>query len=655
MKPIFTSLLLVLLAAPAAGGEPSATGGTETFPISSQPDTNTLPDEGEVADAVDGDITVGDDAVELVEAAPPEPQFASDTIEEIQRLTMAGAPELALDLLGEAQASYDKDPEAWRNFERLRVEILRRGGRWERLIAHLSGELPSTLSLLDQRWTQSVLATALVAGQRGEEAIPVLRGLIWSDSQLSTAERMGWQRLLIRAYEQADLLDEARMAIQRYQQDYELQDDDWTIERARLALRVMAPEEAVALLQDVNTQNAQVLRMIGKLWSGATPPEKIVEQAVSLGVDKNIKEGLRREAWAVAAEAADMLNSREARIAALERGLILSPEPGVAPIIEINADALWDAYVKYGERLGNQEQLIVGEDEAWFLAASNRYDKSPVQARALFAVVARQAFREDQADIAHWQLASLLDQRVPSGGKLMQALYLDSEHFPTPDSIPPAVRYLLVNHVLAIPDIPLASKLVRGLEQAPEETDPVEWHLRRARVLLLGGAIDAGIDALQTLFGGRASGEYTLDRDRVLQVVFDLQTLGRHAAALRFFHQLSMLEASEQARRELHYWIADSLSAMGRHADAAREYLRSALLFDPYAADPWAQTSKFRAGEEMVKAGLYGDARVQFQGLLNATRDPGRKAVLRNHLQQVELLERGTESRGLPQSPLTER
>ena len=160
--------------------------------------------------------------------------------------------------------------------------------------------------------------------------------------------------------------------------------------------------------------------------------------------------------------------------------------------------------------------------------------------------------------------------------------------------------------------------------------------------------MDDGIAALQTLLDGHFAGDYEINRDRTLQVVFDLQTLDRHGAALEFFQQLERIDAPLQQQRELHYWIADSLSELGENAEAAREYLVSALLDSPYAADPWAQTSRFRAGEELMRAGMYQDARQQFRTLLNATRDPGRQAVLRNRIQELDLLESGDSTEASP-------
>ena len=60
---------------------------------------------------------------------------------------------------------------------------------------------------------------------------------------------------------------------------------------------------------------------------------------------------------------------------------------------------------------------------------------------------------------------------------------------------------------------------------------------------------------------------------------------------------------------------------------------------DPFAMDPWAQTARYRAAQELAGAGMLGDAKRQYSMLLNATADPARQAVLRHELQQLALEE----------------
>ncbi|HET9679573.1 MAG TPA: hypothetical protein VFP95_03305, partial [Gammaproteobacteria bacterium] len=341
----------------------------------------------------------------------------------------------------------------------------------------------------------------------------------------------------------------------------------------------------------------------------------------------------RRLAWALAAETAGLMGNSPAQISALERAIPAPDSTILVPVIQVDADTLWQAYLTLGKNLGNHLRLVVGDDQAWFVAASNRYDKQPIHARALFAVVAFNALQPEQRDVAHWQFANLLNKTV-NGDSLLNALYLDSQRFPSPDTIPPPVRYLLVDYVLAQGNIVLASELMAGLTQPPEGANPTGWHLRRARVLLLGGNIKSGVAALDTVMAL----ETPPKTDRLLQVLFDLQTMNLHELALGYFNRLlKQADLPAEKRREILFWAADSYKALEKYRTAAQYYLGSATLLDPVAMDPWAQTARYQAANALVNAGYSADAKRLYLGLLGATQDPARRAVLRREIQQLEI------------------
>jgi tetratricopeptide (TPR) repeat protein len=228
----------------------------------------------------------------------------------------------------------------------------------------------------------------------------------------------------------------------------------------------------------------------------------------------------------------------------------------------------------------------------------------------------------------------MLIQHQKDGDNLLRHLYLDSTRFKDVAAIPAGVRYLLVDDVLELPDIPLASQLMRGLDEAPTGTDPAAWQLQRARVFVLGGNPDAGIAALQQLLAVSAA----VNPDDVLQVLFDLQTLGRDKEAIPFFEHLLASTLQPEQRRQILYWTADSYRALGDYPKAAELYLRSAMLPDPFSMDQWAQTARYQAAQVLGKAGFIEDARNLYRGLLNATHDAARQAVLEHDLQQLVLL-----------------
>jgi tetratricopeptide (TPR) repeat protein len=139
----------------------------------------------------------------------------------------------------------------------------------------------------------------------------------------------------------------------------------------------------------------------------------------------------------------------------------------------------------------------------------------------------------------------------------------------------------------------------------------------------------------------------TLERqqlDQVLQVVFDLQTADAHEDALQLFEMLLKYTSDTKKKRELYYWMAESRTALKQYAEAARLYLKSAMLIGEDAMDPWAQTARYQAGVALSRAGMLQDARTLFSNLLRVTKDKSRRAVLRHELQKLWLLEDDADS-----------
>jgi tetratricopeptide (TPR) repeat protein len=180
---------------------------------------------------------------------------------------------------------------------------------------------------------------------------------------------------------------------------------------------------------------------------------------------------------------------------------------------------------------------------------------------------------------------------------------------------------------------------MRGLTTPPAGLDRIDWEMRRARVLILGGAPRDGARVVNQLIETTPTFE-NATLDRLLQVIFDLQTVGLHDEALTLFGQIDDKPLDGQRRRELLFWMADSHRALGRHQESAFHYLRSATLLDPFSMDRWAQTARYQAARELAAAELYEDAQRLFRSLLNATKDTGRRAVLRREIQQLQLKQR---------------
>lgn len=560
---------------------------------------------------------------------------AAPSLQDISSFASAGAPNLALQFIDRDQPDFTQDPAGWMAWERERIYLYQLNQDWQAVIAR-SAKLPAKLGADFRNWEAVQAAAAWLQLGKGHEARLILRRLIWSpaappgDAALSQL-----RQLVLRSYLVDENLGDAKTAVIRYRQDYPQDAGNWPLLEAQLFLRTAQPHAALDVLRGSKGPDAELLTLLAALRAHTEPAAKVMQQADKLANDAKLPVAQRVHAWYVVSQAALARGDAAAHIRALQAGLGL--QPGLLdknPLFGITPEMLWDAYLNYGEDLGNQLQLVVGDDQAWFLAASNRYDTKPVSACALFAVVAFNAHSAQQQAVAHWQFASLI-QKQKNGGVVLRHLYLDSGRFPAIASIPPDVRYILVNDVLAMPDIPLASQLMQGLDQPPPNTDPAVWQLQRAHVFILGGQPDAGIAALKQLFMSGAA----VDPGDVLPVLFDLQTIGRNRDAIPFFQALLQDRSlTSDQQRQLLFWIADSYKGLGDYAQAAELYLRSATLTDPYAMDNWAKSARYQAAQMLAKAGDIDDARNVYQGLLNATSDPGQQALLRHDLQALMLI-----------------
>ena len=574
------------------------------------------------------------------------------TLQTVSAMASAGAPGLALKLMDQDQPDFAVDAVGWMSWERERLYIYQTGGDWHAVIDRAE-HLPKAASPEFRAWEEMQAADAWLHLGDGGKARALVLPLVWdAKSPPDDRELSLLRRLIIRSYIAHDRLPDAQTAVIRYRQDYPKDSGDWPLLEARLFLKTQQPQAALDVLQDVEGPEADMLALLASLRAGELAPADALGQAVKIGSDSKASETERVHAWVIAAEAADDLKNPAARISALQDGLGL--QEGLLDqddVFTLTPDMLWDAYAGYGDELGNDLQLVVGDDQAWFVAASNLYDSDPIRAAALFTVVAYHAADPQQAKVAHWQFATLI-QKQRFGGVVLRRLYLDSSRFKDVATIPANVRYLLVDDVLDIPNIPLASQLMQGLDAPPPDTTPSAWQLKRAHVFILGGDPDAGVAALKELLAVKrpapapstATGakpepqDAPVDADDVLQVLFDLQTLHRDKDAIPFFEALLKMPLVPEQRRQMLYWTADSYKALGDYAKAAELYLRSAMLLDPYSMDPWAQTARYQAAQMLAKAGYVDDARNLYKGLLSATRDPSQQAVLQHDLQQLMLM-----------------
>ncbi|MDZ7662492.1 hypothetical protein [Thiohalophilus sp.] len=568
------------------------------------------------------------------------PSLAADeALQEVRALADSGAATLALHLLDELQPTIPSQQSEWLALERERVRIYRQSGQWQRLASRLTG-FPRNMPQQAVRWAMTERANAFLKLDEPQQALSVLQELIWLMEPIEDEWLRRWRELVMTSYIRLGLAEDAYLASRQFYQDYPPKNREDRLLQARILLMSHRPESVPKLLAGEADAEAGMLTLLAQLRGDMRAPKTVMQAGLRHLRGKWVKVDNRHHLWAVIAEAARRSGDRITTANALEHVLAAQASRPLPPgLFDYNADSLWNAYVDLATYLGNQQQFLIGDDDPWFEAAAQARRKQPVRARSYYAVLMLKGQTAASRQRAAKAFLALMRQRS-HGAALLEALFLDSKQYRQFAAIPLSVRLELVDIALARSEIERASALMASIEQVPEDEEAFIWQLRRARILVLGGEITQGHQTLYDLLASMTQPQEQ-QLDQVLQVVFDLQTAGAHDEALDLFARLQELTADSNRKRELYYWMADSRQSQEQFAEAARLYLKSAMLIGADAMDPWAQTARYQAGVALSRAGLVEDARALFNHLLRVTEDKSRKAVLRQELQKLWLLEGG--------------
>ncbi len=563
------------------------------------------------------------------------PTLYATELDEIRQLAGTGAVNLALRIIEQEQQALSSDPDKWMQWEQQRIALMVERRDWQGITSRLES-MPSYATADYIMWARYQRAQALVALGDGNEARKELRTLIWAGQQGADIEKKisQWRRLIIQSYLSDGLADDAQVATLRFQQEYGEQQEDILL-RARIAILNGQTDVAITTLKPMaNDPRAGALLLLAQLRGQTRSSQKIMQAVMRHLRNKEIDNELRINLWAVGSEAAQRAGQSDFACNAFEHVLAEKKLLSLpAAIIDINSDTLWNAYLEYALMLGNRNHLLIGQDDKWLAYAESVKRKRPVGARALNVFVMMRGQTEEARLTAANHFVESIKKRK-HGKHLLQTLFAESKHYPTRARIPLPAKHVLVDIALANSNIDLASEIMATIQEPPSGSDQFMWKLRRARILVLGTQMQAGIAALNNMLDENTSMQQ-LQVDRFMQVIFDLQTAGEHAAAYQLFDKIMPRTDDEKIRREIYFWMADSRKAQEEYADAARLYLKSAMYPDPENRDPWAQTAYYQAAVALSQGGIYEDSQVLFEFLLRVTDDPSRQAVLKNELQKL--------------------
>ena len=561
------------------------------------------------------------------------PSVADERLDLLKNISAAGAPALTLKMLDQTQPKVDEDLYEWILWEQERLRILSQWRQWDELLVRIEN-LPEDIP--EQFKQQAATYEARAGLELGQTlaARRVLREQLWQIAAGNSNQYQTWRQLIIQSYLEDGRIEDARIAMLRFDQDFDSQELDWLLLRARVLIESGRYEQAITLLRDQNAWQARVTGLYASFLLNLVDHTEVWRQVEQRSEKEGISAGEQASIWALGYFAAQRMSAVD-RVVALE-SLFRSGVQSPLELFQLPVDLLWQAYLDYAELVGNRSELLLGDDETWYELALKTSDATPVKSRSLFAMLILRSNDSqivNRAGSAYLQTYAEIDAAEHN---LLQNLFNRSSTFSSARKIPPGIRYQLVDLALKSADIEEATRLMSGLNAVPEGSDPLDWQLRQSRVLILGGRYEEGNQVLQNLIS--AYREPTAQAtDRILQVLFDLQAVNLHAQAISHFDQLLRLEVEPRQRREILYWIADSYRGMEQYDQAALLYLQSAMLPAPDAMDPWAQTARFKAAESLQSSGLVDDARRIYEALLEVTDDAARRSVLTHKIQQLWL------------------
>ncbi|MFT5113340.1 MAG: hypothetical protein ACI8P9_002669 [Parasphingorhabdus sp.] len=556
-------------------------------------------------------------------------------LKKVKWLQKSGAYSLAAAVLLEDRPDIS-DTVTWIKWERLLWDTYKDQSLWQELSDRID-LLPDELPEVYRVEAGVVKVDALMQLGQIVSARQYLRSLLatGSDDPRLVAS---WRRLIMQSYLWENNLVDTDISMQRFQAQYFPDDNRWNIMRAQVLLKTENFEAAISQLASTTNEEARLLRLIGRMGQNSLTPNEVIDRALELKPGK-LSQSLQRDRWALIAEAAATSGVQSQRVSALEQAL--SVEKGLSSnnLIPLNVDDLLHAYIVLAEQTGNRAHLLVGDYEGWLNFADTLRGDSSVGARAIYVyigkavelpILAKEAFSRFADSLHKDKLKTLLFSFIgpdkPFGGF---------------DVLKGETGFLLAEEALEEENIRLAAAISSSITEPPGNTSYFNWRLRQSRMLIFAGDYGAGAQILSELMSALTNVSVE-ESDRILQLIFDLQSVGQHELAIPLLE--TVLNVSESARlKEILFWLAESLEATDSKQRAALFFLRSASLAGG-ANDMWSQSARYRAAVALQDAGFIKDSRAIYNQLLSVTTDARHRQRLSRRIQQLWLLETKNQS-----------
>lgn len=585
--------------------------------------------------------------------------LAGNHFEYYQKLANSGAKQLAIAGLQKAEPDKRFDEQRWLEWLTEIIALYEWDEDWAAAEEKLR-QLPSDIGIETRRWAETKRVTLALKRGKPELARRLLQRLLWRPSiagqsvyrQPEASWSARWRRMVIDTYLQEKRHRDGAAAMRLYRQDYAVEgfikasgvglqkfpQDYQPISRsemaeleARIAIALGDFSNAWRLLQAQNSNSLSLLKQYARLIARPRELDETARQLQSYAADKQRGLAFRKSAYVLLAKARALSTQPSEEVQAIMGALSIvpldvhsRPELAVPPVwYWQNLSAIGSGLIQaYFPKLTPEKRLLEAakvqslyERTAIYLRLAQGQE-SGFANRALNLAFAT----AQQAGVSEAGLVRLFVEALPDSLQQQYESQLNTR---------------LVNALMARNDLLAASKRLLAMPAGSPLTGDFNWHLRRARIHLLGGRPVLGAKILaELLLKDLDAAQY----DRLLQVVFDVQTVGLHEYALDLLLLMQPKQMSSPKRqREMWYWIAEAHKALDQHGEAAAAYLFSADFLQDNATDQWAVSARLAAAEQLVAAGLAGDAKNLYEFLLLTARKDNVRAMLRTKIQRLSV------------------
>ena len=398
------------------------------------------------------------------------PVAADERLDVLKQISAAGAPVLTLKMLDQAQPNMDADLYEWILWEQERYKILAAWQQWDHLLVRIE-DLP--IDIPDQFKHQAITykAEAYMALGQTSTARKILRNQIWRTAVDSIAEYQTWRRLIIVSYLKDSRIEDARIAMLRFDQDFDSSDESWLLLRASVLIQTGRYEQAIQILGEQQSWQARANSLLAKFRAQQLDKNDLWARVKKDLSKKDASADELATLWALAVYAAEQMSPVD-RVVALEQHFKQAPGSSLT-LFELEPDRLWQSYFEYAQLVGNRSELLVGDDVKWLELARTVTTATPVKARSLFALLMANSVDSGIVNMAASGYLDTFGEIEESERNLLNQLFNRSEAFANADRIPPIMRYQLVDLALKNTDIERSyTRLMSGLTTYPEGTEP---------------------------------------------------------------------------------------------------------------------------------------------------------------------------------------